>query len=144
MVAGLLDVDVSDLDLHDKIPQDRFVDGPQRVQRWYLFRELAAEKTLWEMIVHLSRAIGHQVMIGTPDKIAENMIDWFEARACDGYNFNPPSVPEGMDNIFQLLIPELQERGYFRHEYVGDTLRERSGLTLTDEDIKRVRATYLI
>lgn len=144
MVAGLLDVDVSDLDLDDKIPQDRFVDGPQRMQRWYLFRELAAEKTLWEMIVHLSRAIGHQVMIGTPDKIAENMIDWFEARACDGYNFNPPSVPEGMDNIFELLIPELQERGYFRHEYVGDTLRERSGLTLTDEDIKKVRATYLI
>jgi hypothetical protein len=31
-----------------------------------------------------------------------------------------------------------------RYEYVGDTLRERSGLTLTDEDIKKARATYLI
>lgn len=142
MVGGLIDADVSDLDLNDKIPQERFVDGPSRMERWYLFRDLAKEKTLWELIVHISRAVGHRVMISTPDKIAEGMIDWFEARGCDGYNFNPPSVPEGMQNMFDLLIPELQERGYFREEYVGDTFRERSGITVSDEEIRRVRASY--
>jgi N-acetyl-S-(2-succino)cysteine monooxygenase len=143
MIQSLIDADVSDLDLADKIPQDRFVDGPQRMERWYLFRELAQEMSLWELIVHISRAVGHRVMVSTPDKIAESMIEWFEARACDGYNFNPPSVPEGMDNMLNLLVPALQERGYFRDEYVGDTFRERSGLTLTEEDIKNVRATYV-
>jgi FMN-dependent oxidoreductase (nitrilotriacetate monooxygenase family) len=143
MIQSLIDADVSDLERGDKIPRERFVDGPQRMERWYLFRELAEEMVLWDLIVHISRAVGHRVMISTPDKIADSMIDWFEAGACDGYNFNPPSVPEGMDNMLKLLVPELQERGYFRDEYIGDTFRERSGLTLTDEDIKNVRATYV-
>jgi len=143
MVAGLIDADISDIDLNDKIPQSRFVDGPTRMQRWYLFRDLAAELTLWELIVRLSRSMGHRVMVSTPDKIAETMIDWFESRALDGYNFNPPSIPEGMNRIFDLLVPELQERGYFREEYVGDTFRERSGLTLTEDDVAKVRRTYV-
>jgi hypothetical protein len=70
------------------------------------------------------------------------MIDWFDARACDGFNFNPASIPEGMQNMFELLVPELQERGYFRHEYVGDTFRERSGLRVSEDDILRVRRRY--
>ncbi|NDL56494.1 NtaA/DmoA family FMN-dependent monooxygenase [Phytoactinopolyspora mesophila] len=144
MIQSLIDADVSDLDLNDKIPPDRFVDGPQRMERWYLFRELAERMSLWELIVHISRAVGHRVMISTPDKIAESMIEWFEDGACDGYNFNPPSVPEGMDNMLRLLVPELQERGYFRDEYVGDTFRERSGLTLTEQDLKNERATYVM
>jgi len=100
--------------------------------------------TLWELIVRISRAVGHRVMVATPDKIADTMIDWFESRALDGYNFNPPSVPEGMNRIFDLLVPELQERGYFRDEYVGDTFRERSGLTLTEEDVATVRRSYIV
>ncbi|GAA1804986.1 NtaA/DmoA family FMN-dependent monooxygenase [Nesterenkonia flava] len=142
MVSGLIDADISDIGLDEKIPQDRFVEDPKHIERWYLFRELAKEKTLWELIVHLSRAVGHRVMVSTPDKIAESMIDWFESRACDGYNFNPPSVPEGMQNMFDLLVPELQERGYFRHDYVGDTFRERSGLTVSQDEIDRVRSSY--
>jgi hypothetical protein len=94
-------------------------------------------------MIHVSRSLGHRFLIGTPETIADSMIDWFEARACDGYNFNPPSVPEGMDNMFRLLIPELQERGYFRDEYIGDTFRERSGLVVSDEEIRRVRAKYM-
>jgi len=142
MLESLADLDTSDLARTDRIPRERFVDGPGRMERWYLFRQLAEEMTLWELIVHLSRAVGHRVMVATPDRIAESMIDWFEARACDGYNLNPPSVPEGMNRMFDLVIPELQERGYFREDYVGDTFRERSGLTLTDEDVRALRATY--
>lgn len=123
MVERLFALDVSDLDRTDRIPAERFVDDGTRMERWYLFRELAQEMNLWELIVHLSRAVGHRVMVATPDKIAESMIEWFESRACDGYNFNAPSVPEGMNNMLELVVPELQERGYFRTDYVGDTFR---------------------
>lgn len=95
-------------------------------------------------MVHIARAVGHRVMIATPDKIADSMIEWFDSRACDGYNFNMPSIPDGMNAVYDLLVPELQERGYFREDYVGDTFRERSGLTLTDEDLRQVRASYLV
>jgi N-acetyl-S-(2-succino)cysteine monooxygenase len=70
-------------------------------------------------------------MIGTPNMIADSMIEWFDHRACDGFNLNPPSVPDGMNSMLTLLVPELQERGYFQHEYKGDTLRERIGAELS-------------
>jgi alkanesulfonate monooxygenase SsuD/methylene tetrahydromethanopterin reductase-like flavin-dependent oxidoreductase (luciferase family) len=143
MLSRMLEFDVSDIDLDDKIPAERFVDGPQHVKRWYLFRDLAKEMSLRDLMVHASRSLGHRFVVGTPGQIADTMIDWFEARACDGYNFNPPSIPEGMDNMFGLLIPELQDRGYFRHEYVGDTFRERSGLVFADADVQRVRRRYV-
>lgn len=130
MISRLLDVEVDDLDLDDLIPAERLVDGPHRMERWRHFRDLAERMTLHELMVHVSRAVGHRVVIDTPEKIADTMIDWFDAGACDGFNFNPPSVPEGMERMFSLLIPVLQERGYFRDEYVGDTFRERSGLSL--------------
>lgn len=143
MLGRMLEFNVDDLALNEKIPAERFVDGPQHVKRWYLFRDMAKEMTLRELMVHASRALGHRYVVGTPGQVAESMIDWFDARACDGYNFNPPSIPEGMSNMFELLVPELQNRGYFRDEYVGDTFRERSGLTLSAEDISEVRRRYV-
>lgn len=130
MLENFLDFSIADLSLDERIPQERFVPDPSRMERWNLFRKLAEERTVRELMVHLARAVGHRVMVATPDRIAESMIEWFDTRACDGYNFNMPSVPEGMQAVYDLLVPELQERGYFREEYVGDTMRERSGLTL--------------
>lgn len=130
MLENFLDFSIADLSLDEKIPQERFVPDPSRMERWNLFRKLAEERTVRELMVHLARAVGHRVMVATPDRIAESMIEWFDTRACDGYNFNMPSVPEGMQAVYDLLVPELQERGYFREDYVGETMRERSGLTL--------------
>ncbi|GGA58084.1 monooxygenase [Pseudoclavibacter endophyticus] len=132
VVERLLDVSVADLELTERIPLERLIDGPQRMERWKLFRDLSQEMTLGELMVHVSRAVGHRVMVDTPDRIADSMIEWFEAGACDGFNFNPPSVPEGMHRMFDLLVPVLQERGYFREDYEGDTFRERSGLVLDE------------
>ncbi|MGO2112810.1 MAG: NtaA/DmoA family FMN-dependent monooxygenase [Pseudoclavibacter sp.] len=132
VVERLLDFDSSDLELSDRIPQERLVDGPQRMQRWRHFRDLSQEMNLGEFMVHVCRAVGHRVVIDTPERIADTMIEWFDAGACDGFNFNPPSVPEGMNRIFDLVVPILQERGYFREDYVGDTFRERSGLLLDE------------
>ena len=60
--------------------------------------------------------------------VADVMIDWFEAGACDGFNLNAPYNPGGFDQMCDLLVPMLQERGYFREKYEGDTLRENLGL----------------
>jgi len=37
-------------------------------------------------------------------------------------------LPSLLDNIVNLLVPELQERGGYRTEYSGSTLREHLGL----------------
>ena len=37
-------------------------------------------------------------------------------------------MPRSLQDVVDLLIPELQRRGLFKTEYAGRTLRERMGL----------------
>jgi hypothetical protein len=41
----------------------------------------------------------------------------------------PPVLPAGLDDFCRMVIPVLQERGLFRTEYEGATLRENLGLS---------------
>lgn len=122
-------VSIDDLDLDERIPAERFIEGPQNSSRWHSFRRMAVEDrlTVRQMIVAFARAGGHRILIGSADEVAREMIDWFDRGVCDGFNLDPPSIPEGMDRMLELLVPLLQERGYFQSEYSGDTLRERMG-----------------
>ncbi len=69
-----------------------------------------------------------QSFVGTPASIADEMELWLESRACDGFNVMFPTVPAGLDEFVEMVVPELQRRGLFRKEYEGTTLREHLGL----------------
>ena len=74
-------------------------------------------------------AQGHNVFVGTASEAADLMQDWFEARACDGWNLIPPWVPEPVAECLDWLVPELQRRGLAQTAYSGDgTLRGSLGL----------------
>ncbi len=66
--------------------------------------------------------------VGTPRSIADEMEAWLDARGCDGFNIMFPYLPQGLDDVVDKLIPELQRRGLFRLEYPGATLRDTLGL----------------
>jgi hypothetical protein len=40
----------------------------------------------------------------------------------------PPYFHEGFEDFVQLVVPILQERGLFRADYDGTTLRDHLGL----------------
>ena len=65
--------------------------------------------------------------------IADRIVQYVDAGAVDGFNVSPYLVPEGLDDIVDGLIPELQERGVYPTEYVGSTLRENLGLPALGE-----------
>jgi hypothetical protein len=67
-------------------------------------------------------------MVGTPAAIADQMQEWLETDACDGFNVMFHTVPEGLDDFVDMVVPELQRRRLFRREYEGTTLRENLGL----------------
>ena len=67
-------------------------------------------------------------MVGTAAQVADRMEEWLETRACDGFNVMFPFVPEGLDDVVDRLVPELQRRGLFRRDYEGTTLRDHLGL----------------
>jgi FMN-dependent oxidoreductase (nitrilotriacetate monooxygenase family) len=71
---------------------------------------------------------GGAAIVGTPRTIADEMQEWLETGACDGFNVMFPYVPGGLDDFVDQVVPELQRRGIFRTEYEGTTLREHLGL----------------
>jgi FMN-dependent oxidoreductase (nitrilotriacetate monooxygenase family) len=64
---------------------------------------------------------------GTPARIADWMEEWLEVADVDGFNLIPAPPSAGVDDICDLLVPELQRRGLFRRAYdaAERTLRER-------------------
>ena len=67
-------------------------------------------------------------MVGTPASIADEMEEWLETKASDGFTVMFPYLPGGLDDFCVRVIPELQRRGLFRRDYEGVTLRENLGL----------------
>mgnify|MGYP001167341428 FL=1 len=85
-------------------------------------------KTIRELYEFIAGAPGHREIVGTPEQIADQLQEWFEQGAADGFNVMAPTFPDGLNDIVDLVIPELQRRGLFRTEYEGTTLRENLGL----------------
>ncbi|RLV49223.1 LLM class flavin-dependent oxidoreductase [Nocardioides mangrovicus] len=84
--------------------------------------------TLRELLHRLAGGRGHNVVHGTPVQVADVIQTWFENRAADGFNIMPPLYPQLLDAFTEKVVPILQDRGLFRTEYTGSTLREHYGL----------------
>ena len=67
-------------------------------------------------------------LVGTAETIADEMEEWIDSRASDGFTIMFPFLPEGLDLFVDRVVPELQRRGLLRREYEGKTLRENLGL----------------
>lgn len=84
--------------------------------------------TLRQLLGYMAGARGHYTTSGTPEQIADTMVDWFENGAADGFNLMPPILPAMLDVFVAEVVPLLRRRGLFRSEYTGTTLRDRYGL----------------
>ncbi|QFZ23049.1 NtaA/DmoA family FMN-dependent monooxygenase [Saccharothrix syringae] len=91
------------------------------------WRELAEAKKLSirELVIETS---AKQTFIGSPSTIAGQIDDLVQADAADGFILVPHVTPVGLDDFADRVVPLLQERGVFRTEYTGPTLRDHLGL----------------
>ena len=60
--------------------------------------------------------------------------------AADGYILVPHLTPHGLDRFVDEVVPLLQERGVFRADYDGPTLRDHLGLRPSVGAPRRARA----
>lgn len=65
--------------------------------------------------------------VGSPQTIADEIERWFAGRAVDGFLVQV-TRPEPFRRFRDEVVPILQERGLFREDYAGDTLRDHLGL----------------
>ncbi len=82
--------------------------------------------TLRELYLRYER--GRKTIMGTPAEIADVMEEWFAMGAADGFMMQFATLPDGLADFVNLVVPELQRRGLFRTGYTGTTLREHLGL----------------
>jgi alkanesulfonate monooxygenase SsuD/methylene tetrahydromethanopterin reductase-like flavin-dependent oxidoreductase (luciferase family) len=64
------------------------------------------------------------VVAGPPIDVADHMQRWFEAGAADGFWLAPDVYHDGLDDFVDGVVPILQQRGLFHHDYAGTTLRD--------------------
>lgn len=64
----------------------------------------------------------------TPAEVVDDLQHWFESGAADRFNICPATLPQGIDDLAELVIPEMRRRGLFRTEYEGTTLWQNLGL----------------
>lgn len=112
-----LDAPVPDLE-----PLEQFT-GPKGRYATIL-RIVESEKpTVRELLGRLAAGGGHCTMVGTTETIADRIELWLDRGGADGFNLMPPTLPGGIEDFVDLVIPELQRRGRFRTEYDAATLR---------------------
>jgi FMN-dependent oxidoreductase (nitrilotriacetate monooxygenase family) len=91
------------------------------------WRALAEAKRLSirELMVEVS---GRQTFVGAPSTVAETINDLVQSDAGDGFILVPHVTPGGLDSFADKVVPLLQERGVFRTDYTGPTLRDHLGI----------------
>lgn len=88
----------------------------------------AMEQNLTLRQVALREATPRTPFIGTPEKIADLIQEWFEGGGADGFII-ASAVPNGLTDFVDYVVPILQKRDLFRKEYEADTLRGNLGLS---------------
>jgi alkanesulfonate monooxygenase SsuD/methylene tetrahydromethanopterin reductase-like flavin-dependent oxidoreductase (luciferase family) len=84
-------------------------------------------------IAEAGRIYGRGVMcprlVGTARDIAEEMAEIVTSGAADGFAVSPAFLPDTFDEFVQHVVPVLQDKGLFRREYEGRTLRDHLGFS---------------
>ncbi len=122
-----LGVDASKFDLDAELPELPVTNQSQSGQA-ALVAQARRERLTVRQLAQLAGGYSGLQMVGTPAQIADQMQAWLEAGASDGFNVMFPTVPAGLDDFVDQVVPELQRRGLFRTEYAGTTLRDHLGL----------------
>ncbi|MBE1579067.1 LLM class flavin-dependent oxidoreductase [Amycolatopsis roodepoortensis] len=128
-LSTMLDHDLTPYPLDGPLPDvGAFTEGAQ--SRFELVTGLARREnlTIRQLIERLAGGRGHRVFAGTATQVADQLELWFTEGAADGFNVMPPTLPGGLEDFVDLVVPELQKRGLFRTEYTATTLRGHYGL----------------
>lgn len=129
-LAGTLRIDPARLDLDKPLP-DPLPLPPDANHTMFLGTLALARRdrlTVRQLLRALGGGVGHRIIVGTPEVIADDIEAWFRAGAADGFNLMPDVLPEGLETFVDAVVPILQRRGLFRHDYAGATLRDHLGL----------------
>ncbi|GLY16950.1 nitrilotriacetate monooxygenase component A [Kineosporia sp. NBRC 101677] len=141
-IEQLWNTDLSDFDVDGPLPSfDPVVEGDSIAKGRASVRQLAkdpvalanewraraeAEKlSARDLVIEVT---GRQTFIGSPATVAETINRFVQEDVSDGFILVPHITPDGLAPFVDTVVPLLQERGVFRTDYEGTTLRDHLGL----------------
>lgn len=112
---------------HEQLALGRANRYDDRINTARAWRELAERDRLSirDLIIKVT---ARQEFVGTPQTIADEINTYVQADAADGFVFAPHLTPGGFDEFVEKVIPILQDKGVYREEYAGRTLKDNLGL----------------
>lgn len=110
--------------------QVRMYRDPQATAREWRERAAANKWSIRDLVIETGN---RQSFVGSPATVAATINDFVQADASDGFILAPHITPGGLDDFTDKVVPLLQERGVYRTEYEGTTLRDHLGLAHPDD-----------
>lgn len=118
-------IDLSKYPLDGYLPEDIPETNGNKSRRELIIELARKEKlTIKQLYQKVAGARGHWMIFGTAEEIADQLEEWFNAYAADGFNLMFPYYPQLLEQFVDEVIPILQQRGLYKRDYQGDTLRE--------------------
>ena len=130
LLSEVLNYDFAQHDLDDPVTEEMtdagsgirgLADGVRR----HLGRD---DLTVRDLAAHRATLLQGPRFVGTAEQVADQMQEWFEGGACDGFVLAATHLPGAFEEFVRMVVPVLRRRGLVRTEYAGTTLREHLGL----------------
>jgi FMN-dependent oxidoreductase (nitrilotriacetate monooxygenase family) len=125
LMSGWTGLDFSTLPPNEVV---RFTDRPDAMSSALEAFTTADPERQWtvrEIARHAAIGGRGPVVIGSASEVAEELGSWAEETGVDGFNLAYALTPGSFADVADLVVPELQSRGLFKHDYVPGTLREK-------------------
>jgi FMN-dependent oxidoreductase (nitrilotriacetate monooxygenase family) len=129
LLSEVLNYDFSKHDLDDVVSDEMMeASGGIRGLAQGVRNHLDREVTVRDLAAHRATLLQGPRFVGTAEQVADQMQEWFETGGCDGFVLAATHLPGAFEEFVRMVVPVLQERGLFRTEYEGTTLRDHLGL----------------
>lgn len=120
--SASLGVDLAALGMDDELPGAPSQAIRSNVEALRAAAPLATKRALVDRMVLGSR---QPPILGSAEEVAEALIAWVDEADVDGFNLSRTVVPECLEDVVDLLVPALQERGRYKRAYAHGTYREK-------------------
>ena len=96
------------------------------VDAYARFSPSTSKWTKHTIAAHVSIGGNGPVLIGTAAQVADGLETWVAEADVDGFNLAYALFPQSFEDIIEMLVPELRQRGLFWEDYEvpGGTYRE--------------------
>lgn len=129
LLSEVLNYDFAKHDLDDVISDEMMAaSGGIRGLAEGVRRHLGREVTVRDLAAHRATLLQGPRFVGTATQVADQMQEWFSSGGCDGFVLAATHLPGAFEEFTRMVVPVLQERGVFRSEYPGTTLRDHLGV----------------